>query len=95
MKSYKGKGSAGYLNIISSLIHNFFDGFAIGVGFASKEKDKYVPIIIAVFAHETPKEMGDVGILFKNSFEGWQTIFCNCVVNLTAVIGVVVGLSLA
>jgi len=47
----KGKKSAGYLNLLSSLVHNFFDGFAIGVGFASQDKSVYIPVVIAIFAH--------------------------------------------
>ena len=50
-QNMKGKGSSGYLIMVSELIHNFFDGFAIGVGFASRNADQYVPVIIAVFAH--------------------------------------------
>jgi len=50
----KGKGSSGYLIMFSELIHNFFDGFAIGVGFASKDPDQYIPVLVAVFAHEIP-----------------------------------------
>ena len=38
--------------------------------------------------------MGDVGILIKNKFDGVQTIMCNVVVNLTSLIGVLVGMGL-
>jgi zinc transporter ZupT len=38
--------------------------------------------------------LGDVGILLKNKFNTMQTIFCNGIVNLTALIGVVLGLAL-
>ena len=94
MSRYRGKGSAGYLNLLSSFIHNFFDGFAIGAAFASRQKSQYIPTLIAVYAHEIPKQLGDVGILLKNKFNTMQTIFCNGIVNLTALIGVVLGLAL-
>lgn len=55
MSRYRGKGSAGYLNILSSFIHNFFDGFAIGAAFASRHKSQYIPTLIAVYAHEIPR----------------------------------------
>ena len=45
----------GYLNLISSFIHNFFDGFAVGAAFASKSKSQYIPVLIAIFAHEIPR----------------------------------------
>jgi len=50
----KGKKSSGYLIFVSSLIHNFFDGFAIGVGFASRQRQQYIPVVVAIFAHEIP-----------------------------------------
>lgn len=90
----KGKGIAGYLNLISSFIHNFFDGFAVGAAFASKDKDVIIPVIIAVFAHEIPREMGDVGILMKSNFNACQTIFWNALINMISLVGVVVGLGL-
>jgi len=34
-QNLKGKGSAGYINIFGSIIHNFFDGLAIGIAFAT------------------------------------------------------------
>jgi zinc and cadmium transporter len=80
--------------MVSELIHNFFDGFAIGVGFASRDADQYVPVIIAVFAHEIPSEMGNVGILLKSKFNNCQTIGCNAFINTTALLGVLLGLGL-
>ena len=38
--------------------------------------------------------MGDVGILVKNKFDNCQTIVCNIVVNLTSLIGALVGIGL-
>jgi zinc and cadmium transporter len=90
----KGKEASGYLVFVSELIHNFFDGFAIGVGFASKERSQFIPIVVAVFAHEIPSEMGNVGILLKSKFSNCQTILCNAFINSTALIGVVLGLGL-
>jgi len=53
-----------------------------------------VPVIIAVYAHEIPREMGDVGILLKNKFNAMQTIFCNGIINCISLIGVVMGMAL-
>ncbi len=51
MEKWKGKGSAGYLNLLGSFIHNFIDGVTIGLGFATGDVHIYVPIVITVFAH--------------------------------------------
>lgn len=51
LSKWKGKGSAGYLNLLGSLIHNFVDGLTIGLAFATGDKHYYTPILIAVFAH--------------------------------------------
>lgn len=90
----KGKKPAGYLNLLSSFIHNFFDGFAIGVGFATKDPHVYIPVMIAIIAHEIPREMGDVGILMKSGFTSIQTIMCNGVVNFMSLAGLFPGLAL-
>jgi zinc transporter ZupT len=34
MGRWRGKGSAGYLNLLGSFIHNFVDGLSIGLVFA-------------------------------------------------------------
>ena len=90
----RGKGTAGYLNIITSFIHNIFDGFAIGAGFGARVSTQYLPVLIAVYAHEVPREMGDVGIMMKNRFTGWQTVFFNSFTNITALIGTGIALGL-
>ena len=90
----KGKGAAGYLNLLSSFVHNFFDGLGIGIGFATGNRDTIFPIIIAIFAHEIPREMGDVGILIKNGFSNVQTVLCNGFINFMSLIGVLAGLAL-
>jgi len=39
------------MNIIGSFIHNFIDGLAIGVTFATGNKHEIIPVVIAVVAH--------------------------------------------
>jgi zinc transporter ZupT len=94
LENLKGKGAAGYLNLLSSFVHNFFDGFGIGVGFASRDPQIIVPIVIAIVAHEIPREMGDVGFLVKNGFSNVQTVLCNGFINFMSLIGVFAGLAL-
>ncbi len=38
--------------------------------------------------------MGDVAILMKASFNATQTVLCNGFVNLTSLIGVLIGLAI-
>lgn len=44
--------------------------------------------------HEIPQEIGDVGILLNSNFSNFQTILCNSLVNLSALIGCFIGLYL-
>lgn len=56
------------MNLIGSLIHNFIDGLAIGIAFATGQPGAIVPVLVAIIVHEIPRELGDVAILLKNSF---------------------------
>jgi zinc transporter ZupT len=51
----KGKKTEGYLNLLSSLVHNIVDGVILGVAFATGEKAIIVSTSIAIFAHEVPR----------------------------------------
>lgn len=62
------KYSTGYLNLISSLLHNFIDGLAIGIAFNLGNPNEFIPITVGIIAHEIPREMGDVAILLKSKF---------------------------
>ena len=53
--SWTGKGASGYLNLIGSFIHNFIDGLALGVAFATGRRTEFVPLLIAIIAHEIPR----------------------------------------
>lgn len=47
----RGKGIAGYLNIIGSTIHNTIDGLSIGLAFSAGVSTVYVPVVVAIFIH--------------------------------------------
>lgn len=93
LDDWKGKGSAGYMNLVGSLIHNFMDGLTIGLAFATGDKHVYTAVVIAVFAHEIPRELGDVAILLESSFNNKQAIVSNGVINLISILGVIIGLA--
>ena len=81
------------MNLLSSLLHNFFDGLGIGIGFATGDRNTIIPIVFAIFAHEIPREMGDVGIMIKNGFSNVQTVLCNGFINFLSLLGVLAGLA--
>lgn len=93
MESIKGKGTAGYLNLIGSTIHNTIDGLSIGLAFSAGVSTIYIPIVVAIFIHEIPRELGDVAILLKSKFSNWQTICSNGLINLLAIVGAIIGLA--
>lgn len=39
------------MNLFGSLIHNFMDGLALGVAFATGRTKDFVPILVAIIAH--------------------------------------------
>lgn len=81
------------MNLIGSFIHNFIDGLALGIAFATANPTEIVPVIIAIIAHEIPRELGDVAVLLKSNFTETQTVLCNGVVNFVSLIGVIIGLA--
>lgn len=87
------KYSTGYLNLISSLLHNFIDGLAIGIAFNLGNPNEFIPITVGIIAHEIPREMGDVAILLKSNFNPRETILSNGIVNLISLVGVWLGLN--
>lgn len=90
----RGKAPAGYLNVLNSFVHTIFDGFALGAGFGDGMTDQFLPVLIAIYAHEVPRQMGDVGVLMKSRFTGPQTIFFNSTPNIGTVIGAVIALAI-
>ena len=87
------KHSTGYLNLISSLLHNFIDGAAIGIAFNLGNPNEFIPITVGIIAHEIPREMGDVAILLKSKFNARETILSNGLVNMISLVGVWLGLN--
>jgi zinc and cadmium transporter len=83
------------MNLVGSLIHNFIDGLTIGLAFSTGYKHVYTPVVIAIFTHEIPRELGDVAILLESKFNYRQAILSNGIINLIAILGVIVGLSIS
>lgn len=81
------------MNLIGSTIHNTIDGLSIGLAFSTGESSNYIPIVIAIFIHEIPRQLGDVAILLKSKFSPWQTVCSNGLINMLAIVGAIIGLS--
>jgi len=92
--SLKNKKPVGIMIILSSAIHNVLDGLAIGIAFASRKSPLIISTTFAIFLHEIPKELGDAGILLYSKFNIWAVLFWNSIVNVTCIIGTIIGLSL-
>jgi zinc and cadmium transporter len=79
---------AGTLILIGDSLHNFVDGVAIAVAFASS-----VPLgiatSVAVIAHEVPQEVGDFAILLESGFSRSRALLFNLLSSLTALVGAV------
>ena len=82
------------MNLLGSLIHNFIDGLALGIAFATGSAEEIVPVLIAIIAHEIPRELGDVAILLRNEFSEMQTVICNGTINMIYLVGVIIGLAI-
>ena len=80
--------------MISSLLHNWLDGLAIGVAFSTGNPEEFLPVFVAIVAHEIPREIGDVAILMENKFSERQTLICNGTINLISIVGVLIGLTI-
>jgi len=89
----KGRKTTGIMVLIADFLHNSMDGIAIGVAFASGKKEIALSTFIAIMAHEIPKEISGMGVLVESRFTLLQAFCCNGILNFTAMIGTLVGLS--
>ena len=67
---FKKLEGAGWLNLIADAMHNFTDGIAVGVSFATS-KGLAIAIFLSVIAHEIPHEIGDFTIPFGKTKNRW------------------------
>ncbi|XP_022295462.2 zinc transporter ZIP10-like isoform X1 [Crassostrea virginica] len=78
--------------VVGDGIHNFSDGIAVGVAFASSVTGGF-STSVAVLCHELPHEMGDFAVLLKNGMTIRQALLCNCLSSVLSFIGMAVGLA--
>ncbi len=81
------------LNLIGDGLHNIIDGLIIGGAYMVDVK-LGLATTVAVILHEIPQEIGDFGVLIYAGFSQRRALFYNFLSALTAIIGVVIALTL-
>ncbi|MEM2098153.1 MAG: ZIP family metal transporter [Candidatus Bathyarchaeia archaeon] len=82
-----------YMNIFGDSVHNLIDGLIIGGSYLVS-----IPIgvatTLAVIFHEIPQELGDFGVLIYGGFSRKKALGYNFATALTAIVGVLVALTI-
>lgn len=80
----------GYVNFVSSSLHNFIDGLVIAGAFFT---DIRIGIItaIAIALHEVPHKIGDYGVLIYSGYSPKKAIIIDFFSSVLIVVGGVVG----
>ncbi|MHA1792587.1 MAG: ZIP family metal transporter [Promethearchaeota archaeon] len=74
------------LNLVGDGLHNFMDGMIIMIAFALDVKSGVV-VMLAVFFHELPQEIGDYGILIFGGFSSKKALIFNFISALFSLLG--------
>jgi zinc and cadmium transporter len=86
--------SFAYINLVGDGIHNMIDGIIIGGAYLTS-MSLGVATTIAVCLHEIPQEIGDFGVLLYAGMTRRRALLLNLASALTAVLGVVIALTLS
>lgn len=84
----------GTINLIADGLHNFLDGLLIAASFANGATLGFVSTL-AIALHEIPQELGDFGVLLHSGFSRRRALFWNVMSSLTAIVGGILGYTLA
>lgn len=82
-----------FTNIVGDGLHNLIDGMIIGGAYIAGPSIG-IAATIAVVLHEIPQEIGDFGVLLHAGLSRMKALFFNFLSALTAVIGVVISLTI-
>lgn len=83
----------GLLVLTSDFIHNFVDGIAVGISFATS-LPVGVSTAVAVLLHEIPHELGDFAILLAAGYSPTTVVICNVLTTISSFLGIAVSLIL-
>jgi zinc transporter 10 len=90
----KGAKSVIYMIVTGDGLHNFFDGLAIGIAFASGIGGG-ISTSVAVLCHELPHEVGDFAVLIKAGLAAKKAVMYNTLSAFLCFIGMTVGILVA
>lgn len=82
--------TVGWLVLFGDGLHNFVDGLAIGVSFATS-LETGISTSVAVLLHEIPHELGDFAVLLNSGFTKWRACLYNLLSNAVAYLGMIAG----
>ncbi|KAI9175926.1 hypothetical protein H9P43_006290 [Blastocladiella emersonii ATCC 22665] len=80
-----------WLIIFGDAVHNFLDGLAVGVSFASSWT-LGISTAIAVLLHELPHELGDYAVMLESGIPKMRAALYNMASNLTSFVGAAIGI---
>lgn len=83
-------GPGGLLILMGNLVHNFTDGLAVAVAFASSSALGWLTAL-AIAAHAIPQEIGDFIILLGAGYSRRRALIYNLITASFAVLGGVLG----
>jgi zinc and cadmium transporter len=83
-----------WMNLWGDFFHNFLDGLTIVASYLVS-LPVGIATTLAVIFHEIPQEIGDFGVLLHGGFSVFKALFYNFLTALSAVLGALVGLTLA
>jgi zinc and cadmium transporter len=86
--------SFAYINLVGDGVHNMIDGIIIGGAYLTSTS-LGVATTIAVCLHEIPQELGDFGVLVYAGMTRRRALLLNLASASTAVLGVVIALTLS
>jgi zinc and cadmium transporter len=82
--------AAAMLALAGDTLHNFLDGVVIAVAWLS-DPAVGIATAVAVFAHEIPQEVGDLGVLLHGGFSRARALWLNTLSSVAAVAGGLLG----
>lgn len=82
-----------WLVLVGDALHNIVDGALIGATFIEDSASGWT-VTLAVLLHEIPHEMGDFAVLLRAGWKPTRALLANLGSSLSAVIGMIVALSI-
>lgn len=86
---HKRYGSQSTMLVVGDLMHNAIDGVAIGVAFLAGPATGVITVL-AVSAHEIPKELGTFGVLISRGWRDRKVL----IVNAMTAVGTIISASI-